>query len=256
MQDPTERFTGRVDNYARYRPSYPEEVVSLLLAAGELSPTDVVADIGSGTGKLSELFLRNGNTVVGVEPNRAMREAGERGLSEFPGFRSHDGRAEATGLDDASVDLVVAGQAFHWFDPHGTRRELARITRPGGRLALVWNVRRGGASPFMGEYEAFLRRHGKDYRRIKHKWIDEEVIRPLYADGDPRVARLDHRQELDYDGLRGRLLSSSYAPAETEPGHEPMMHALRELFERHREGDHVAIVYETTLFHGTLHRGG
>ena len=149
MSDSTRRFSSRVDNYVKYRPSYPPEVVELLAAECGLTPGALVADIGAGTGLLAELFLQNGYRVLGVEPNREMRQAGERLLGDYPHFTSIDGTAEVTTLADKSVDIITAGQAFHWFDREKARAEFARILRPGGWVALVWNERRVDATPFL-----------------------------------------------------------------------------------------------------------
>src|SRR5689334_15561560 len=132
MVDPTLRFSNRVDNYSKYRPTYPSAVLDLLAAECGLTSNALIADIGSGTGLLAELFLTNGNRVVGVEPNREMRAAGERLLANAPGFTSVDGTAEATTLAAGSVDFVTAGQAFHWFDRALARVEFARILKPEG----------------------------------------------------------------------------------------------------------------------------
>ena len=165
MLSPTVRFSTRVENYVRYRPGYPDAVLAWLRAECDLTPAAVVADIGSGTGKLAELFLRNGNRVFGVEPNREMREAGEGMLAGFPNFVSVDGAAEATTLPAASVDFVTAGQAFHWFDRQTARREFARILKPGGWVVLVWNERRSD-SPFLRDYEALLREFASEYEQV------------------------------------------------------------------------------------------
>jgi ubiquinone/menaquinone biosynthesis C-methylase UbiE len=149
MTDPTQRFTNRVDHYTKYRPPYPRAVLDLLRVKCGLTSTSVVADVGSGTGILSQLFLNNGNRVFGIEPNKEMREAGERRLNDHPRFTSVAGTAEATTLDDDSVDLVTAGQAFHWLDPERTRTEFARILEPGGWVVLVWNWRRKDKTPFL-----------------------------------------------------------------------------------------------------------
>ena len=117
------RFNNRVENYIAYRPKYPAAVAEFLRNELGLSAASVVADVGSGTGILSELLLRAGCTVFGVEPNEAMREAAEELLQAYPNFKSVHGTAEATTLDDSSVDFVTAGQAFHWFDIEGARRE-------------------------------------------------------------------------------------------------------------------------------------
>ncbi|HEX2269365.1 MAG TPA: class I SAM-dependent methyltransferase, partial [Pyrinomonadaceae bacterium] len=169
MPQSVERFTSRVENYARYRPGYPTEIVDLLKTACDLTPASVVADIGSGTGKLSEIFLANGNVVIGVEPNAAMREVAEKIFNDEPLFRSVDGSAEATTLADSSVDMVVAGQAFHWFDHERARVEFARILRPGGWVVLLWNDRRVGSTPFLAAYEQLLQTYGTDYRAVDHK---------------------------------------------------------------------------------------
>src|SRR6266446_9260655 len=113
MSAPTERFSNRVENYIRYRPGYPKEIIELLKAECGLFPQSVVADAGSGTGLLAKLFLENGNLVFGIEPNREMRAAGERLLQAYPRFTSIAGTAEATTLPGQSVDFVTAGQAFH-----------------------------------------------------------------------------------------------------------------------------------------------
>src|SRR4028119_2321585 len=131
MQDPKSRFSDRAENYARYRPGYPREILSFLEERDALGGDTVVADVGSGTGALSVLFLKNGNTVLGVEPNREMRRAAE-GLLRDHLFESIDGSAEDTTLADESVDLVVVANALHWVDRDAARAELSRIMRPGG----------------------------------------------------------------------------------------------------------------------------
>src|SRR5205814_7614202 len=168
--DRTPASSTRVGNNGRYRPGYPRVVAEMLEGECGLSHASVVADVGSGTGILSELFLRNGNRVYGVEPNREMREAGERLLSDYENFKSIEGRAEATTLDGGSVDFVTAGQAFHWFDLEGARREFSRILRPGGWVIAVWNDRRLSGSPFLEEYERMLLEYGTDYREVSSKY--------------------------------------------------------------------------------------
>jgi SAM-dependent methyltransferase len=256
VRDPTQRFSSRVENYARYRPGYPPELVTILETEGQLLPGDVVADIGSGTGKLAELFLRHGSRVVGVEPNPEMRRAGEERLARFSEFSSVAGRAEATNLDDRSVDLVVAGQAFHWFDPGPTRVEFSRVLRPAGRVMLVWNNRRIEATEFMSGYEQLLRDYGTDYARVNHQKLDESNVRQFFGPGGCRVRQLSYRQNLDLEGLRGRLLSSSYTPEPQQAGHAPMIEVLEKLFHRHAEHDCIELEYETKVFYGRLDSGG
>lgn len=248
--DPTRRFSDRVENYVRYRPGYPEEVVHLLRTETGLAPAAVIADVGSGTGISSELFLRHGHTVHGVEPNREMREAAEAMLREHPRFHSVPGTAEATTLPPRSVDCVVAGQAFHWFDTHEARREFARILRPGGWVVLLWNTRRTDSTPFLRAYEALLQRHGTDYREVQHRNVDPAALRSFFANGAFGVRTLYNEQRFEFEGLKGRLLSSSYVPAEEHPGYPAMMRTLEHLFEEHAEDGRVCFEYDTELYFG------
>ena len=250
--DATTRFSTRAADYARYRPGYPQALVCLLEDECGLTPVSVVADVGAGTGLLSEPFLRGGNRVYGVEPNREMREAAERLLASYPNFVSVEGRAEATTLEDASVDFVAAGQAFHWFDPHGARREFERILRPGGWVVLAWNDRRTSGTPFLEDYERLLLEYGLDYREVSARYMDEASISALFGGGEVRTADFDNEQVFDFDGLRGRLASSSYAPEPGHPNHVPMMDELERLFRRHERGGRVVVAYDTKVFYGRL----
>jgi SAM-dependent methyltransferase len=165
----TTRFSDRVADYIKYRPHYPVEIIDLLAANCGLTPESVIADIGCGTGFLAELFLENGNPVIGVEPNREMREAGEAYLADYGRFTSLDGTAEATKLPGHAMDFVLAGQAFHWFDREKTRAEFQRVLKDDGFAVLVWNDRRVDATPFLRDYEELLQTYATDYNEINHK---------------------------------------------------------------------------------------
>ena len=249
--DPTQRFSDRVADYVRFRPGYPAGVFDALRADAGLTEASVVADVGSGTGISAEPFLRAGNAVLGVEPNAEMREAAERLLASCPRLTSIDGTAEATTLADGSVDLVVSGQAFHWFRPDEARREFARILRPGGRVALIWNVRQLDTTPFLRAYEALLQRFGTDYQIVTHRTVDEVRLHNLF-DGPFTTHTFDNAQQFDLDGLRGRLLSSSYAPAAEHPDHESMIAELARVFEEHEEDGTVAFLYGTKVYVGCV----
>ncbi len=251
MTDPTKRFSSRVDNYVRYRPRYPTAILECLRNDCHLSPASVIADLGSGTGFLAELFLANGNVVFGIEPNREMREAGERLLKSYPNFKSLPGAAEATGLANRSVDFVAAGQAFHWFDRERCRGEFERILQPGGWVALVWNERRTDSSAFLAEYEQLLQTYSTDYSRVDHRRIDAAVLRDFFG-VDPVLKRFANHQQGDFEFLRGRLLSSSYVPDAGEAGHAEMLAALERLFGAHRGKDGVLLEYDTLLYYGRL----
>ena len=254
MTNPTLRFSSRVENYVKYRPGYPTGVVDTLTKECGLNPNSVVADIGSGTGILSELFLKNGNRVFGIEPNRAMREAGEQLLGKYSDFTSVDGTAEATGLADCSVDFVTAGQAFHWFDRKRARKEFARILNPGGWVALIWNERLTDTSPFLRAFEDLLQRYGTDYAAVDHRNVDTDAITAFFAPQPFTLRKFENRQVFDYDGLKGRLLSSSYTPEPGHPNHPPMLEALRALFDKHQSNGKVSFDYVTLLYFGQLIR--
>lgn len=248
----TERFSTRVENYVKYRPSYPVAVVDLLRSECGLSPASTVADVGAGTGILSELLLETGATVYAIEPNAEMRGAAEQILANRKGFQSVVGTAEATSLDDESMDLVTAGQAFHWFEPTKTREEFRRILRHPKWVALIWNERIPKGNAFLEGYEEILQRFAPEYMEVRHEAFGEERLQAFFQDGQMEIARFDNDQLLDLSGLRGRFLSSSYAPEEGHPLHQPAMEALDDLFDRTQKNSSVNFLYETQIFYGVL----
>jgi ubiquinone/menaquinone biosynthesis C-methylase UbiE len=255
MTRPSERFSTRAGNYARYRPSYPQAAIDLLAARCGLSVGAAVADLGSGTGILTELLLERGARVYAVEPNDAMRAAAETRLGGRIGFSSVVGSAEATTLPSASVDLLVAGQAFHWFDTQRARREALRVLRDAGWGALLWNERPQGTHPFLDEYDALLRRYAPEYEQIVASRADETSMRAFFG-GHMELATFANEQILDFAGLKGRLMSSSYAPEPGQPQHEPLMTALRELHRRHAREGRVVFPYRTLVYFAQPRRAG
>lgn len=245
--DATTRFSDRVADYVRYRPGYPRAVLDFLAGTCGLSPCLVIADVGSGTGLLSRLFLENGNRVYGVEPNGEMRAAAEHLLAGYLNFTSLPARAEATTLPDASMDFVVAGQAFHWFDHDLARREFQRILRPDGWIVLVWNDRQTDTTPFLREYERLLRAYSIDYAAVNHKETGLPVFQRVFGPGIQRVT-FENRQRFDLEGVTGRLMSSSYAPLAGHRNHEPLMAGLRTAFDRYNQDGAVEFLYTTELY--------
>jgi SAM-dependent methyltransferase len=250
MIDPTQRFSSRVENYIKYRPGYPPAILDLLAAKCGLTTESTVADMGSGTGILTSLLLRSGARIFGVEPNRDMRQAGERLLAGQSGFTSVTGTAEATTLPDHSMDIITAGQAFHWFDREKARREFLRILRPAGWVVLVWNDRNISERPFFKAYEQLLVRYGTDYTAVNHKNVDAEVIGSFFGPRGYGQASYPNDQTFDFAGLKGRLLSSSYAPEANDPHHAPMLAALQTLFAAYQINGTVTFDYDTTVFYG------
>jgi len=253
--DAKNRFSNRVADYLRYRPHYPEGVLDFLRSKSQLSPAHIIADIGSGTGFLSELFLKNGNSVFGVEPNQEMREAGEEYLAAYPRFTSTNGSAEATTLPDSSVDFVTVGQAFHWFKPEPTRREFARILRPDGWAAIVWNDRTLSTTGFAVSYEDLLVRFGTDYSRVRDSYPQKEDIRSFFGHEKFLTHELPNFQRFDLESLRGRLRSSSYVPTEGDPKFVPMMVALDNLFAAHQQDGRVLMEFSTCVHLGQFTSG-
>ncbi len=250
--DSTKRFSNRVEYYIKYRPAYPDELIRFMSRALGLSSSSIIADIGSGTGILSEMFLKRGNTVFGVEPNKEMREAAENLLKAYPDFKSIDGTAESTTLEPHSVDFVTAGQAFHWFDIDKSRAEFSRIIKPEGWIVLVWNTRKIDSTPFLKSYEEFLLNCGVDYEQVKHRNVDEKVLSRFFGARGYKSTALANVQEFDYESLKGRVLSSSYVPMEGHSKYEPMMEELQRIFHEHEVGGLVRLEYDTEIYYGQI----
>lgn len=251
MVDSISRFNTRVENYAKFRPTYPPTIIDLLKANCGWSETSVIADVGSGTGILSEMFLKNGNTVFGVEPNAQMRSSAERRLSNYQQFKCIDGSAEATTLASHSIDFVTAAQAFHWFDQTRSRLEFARILRPKGWVALIWNERRLDSTPFLRSYERLLLQYGTDYQKVRHENVTGQIA-DFFAPQGFQLESFENIQTFDFESLRGRLLSSSYTPQPDHPSFEPMIATLREVFEEHQQRGTIAFEYDTKVYYGQL----
>ncbi len=249
--NPTGRFSSRVDDYSRYRPSYPPEIIPLLGRECSLKSSSTVADVGSGTGLLSKLFLDFGCSVIGIEPNREMRQAGGQFLAQYLKFSGVDAKAEKTELHDSSVDLATSGQAFHWFDAAAARREFHRILRTPKWVALIWNEREVTAG-FLGGYEQLLHRHAPDYSRVDHRQIGADQMNEFFGHRNWKLRTFGNVQEFDLAGVLGRLRSSSYAPHPGDAAYEPMMAELTRLFEVHQQNGRVAFLYRTNMYYGTL----
>jgi SAM-dependent methyltransferase len=253
VTDSTKRFSDRVENYVKYRPGYPDEVYEYLRSAGALQEGDTVADIGSGTGLSSQLFLRHGHPVYGIEPNAEMRAAAERLLAGEGNFINLTGSAEQIPLAEGSVGLVVAGQAFHWFEAVAARAEMVRVLKPGGQAALIWNMRDTQGSRFQLAYENLLLEYGTDFKQVDHQRnLPEEKLAAFFAPAQMQKASFPNQQIFDYAGLRGRLLSSSYAPKESDATFAHLMAALQTVFDNFAADGKVSFVYRTEVYHGVL----
>lgn len=247
----TERFSNRVADYEKYRPHYPVAIIPYLSATAGLTHESVIADIGSGTGLSAQPFLDNGNTVYAIEPNDAMRTSAEQQLSRFPGFKSIAATAEHTTLPNNSVDLIVAGQAFHWFDQVLTRKEFHRIAKPDSFAALIWNIRPVN-SPFEHRYEQLLQDHGTDYKHLQQRDVSAVQLASFFLPGTFREKTFQNAQRFDFKALKGLLSSSSYMPSRSHANYQPMIKDLEDIFNKYQENGMVVFKYETRLYTGRL----
>ncbi len=252
MTNSTTRFSNRVENYIKFRPSYPAEVLETLDHNCGLTKSSIVADIGSGTGIFTKVLLSKAKQVFAVEPNDAMRQAAESMLKDEDGFISVNGTSENTTLPDNSVDLIAAAQAFHWFNITECKKEFLRIGKPGAWTAIIWNERRLDGSPFLRGYEELLQQYGTDYNQVNHTRFDPAAIEKFFAPQPFEQYTFDNRQLFDYTGLEGRLLSSSYTPDADAPHYAEMLRALKVLFDTTQNDGTISFDYDTILYCGQL----
>ncbi|HEU4325132.1 MAG TPA: class I SAM-dependent methyltransferase [Roseiflexaceae bacterium] len=254
MGDTYSHYSRIVENYARYRPRYPERLVDLLRAECGLAPEHTVADVGTGTGQLAELFLRNGNRVYGVEPNPEMLAAAVLLLRAYPAFTGVAAPAEATSLPDRSVDFVAVGNAFHWFEHGQARREFARLLVPDGWVVLVWNLERNNGSPFADAFEHVWRtyidpsaRFGRGGERALPAYLTD-----FFGAGNLHQTSLDNRQVCDLTALQGLAQSFLKAPRPGDQRHTAMQGELQALFEQYQQDGVVTLEYDTAVVYGRL----
>jgi ubiquinone/menaquinone biosynthesis C-methylase UbiE len=250
--DSTKRFSDKVDNYIKYRPHYPQEVITFLKENKIINENTIAADVGSGTGISAELLLPHVKKLYAVEPNKEMRDAAEKLLLNHKNFISVNGTAENTSLESNSIDTIITAQAFHWFNNKETRHEFKRILKPGGYVILMWNVRKLGGTAFLEDYEKFLLHFGTDYIKVRHENIGLEEKIKFYGNEDFLMKIFYNEQVFDFEGLKGRLLSSSYVPGENHPEFNEMLDELKNIFVKHQQNGKVVILYDTEVYAGKL----
>ncbi len=248
-RDPLHRFSDRVQYYVRYRPRYPKDIVILLQREYNLTHQSIVADVGAGTGFMAELFLEMGCTVLAIEPNDEMRSVMEDHLKQYPTFKSVNATAEHTCLPDESVDFITCAQSFHWFDQEKAKKEFYRILKPGGVVVISWNTRRTDR-PFLKDYEDLLLEFSIDYQQVDHRKVTDKEVEEFFFPASCKKVVFPNRQELDFEGLKGRLLSSSYVPSENHPHFMKMLERLKEIFDHHQQDGQVSILYDCVVYHG------
>ncbi len=252
MNDSKDRFSHTVENYVKYRPRYPREIIAILKRECGLNQQSVVADIGSGTGILTELLLNENYRVFAVEPNEAMREAAEKQLKAYAKFYSVNASAEETTLEDHRIDLVVVAQAFHWFDQEKAKKEFSRILQPTGFVGLLWNLRDTDASSFMKAYDDLFVEFGTDYKEVNAERVDDESIKKFFAPTPVQIHIMPNKQVMKWDAFKGRLLSASYVPKEDDKNFLPMLERAEEIFSRYQKDGVIEFIYQTKLYLSSL----
>jgi len=252
ISDPTKRFSSRVNDYLLYRPGYPPEIIGFLEKNCRLTSSSIIADIGSGTGKAAELFLENGNTVFGVEPNDEMRHAAENLFRNHSQFISVNGTAEKSTLPSDSINQIIVGQAFHWFDYTKAKIEFNRILKPGGYVILIWNERPVNQVGFMGDYDLFLMDYSIDYKEIDHRNVNEEILSAFFTPNNYALEEFEYHQVFDFTGLKGRYDSASYAIPADAKGYDVAIAALHGIFEKYQVDEKVVMKYVTKLYWGKI----
>jgi len=250
--DSKERFSSRVQNYVQFRPDYPDQLLEAIFTDLGLDPEAWIADIGSGTGKFTRLLLERGQAVYAVEPNTEMRQAAEENLGDHPRFESVNGSAEQTTLPDAAVQAIVCAQSFHWFDLNQAREEFRRIMVPGGKVALIWNKRDVQRDSFAQAYESLLRKYAPEYEHVKHSRLGAEEFGDFFLNGKYTKKVFDYGQQLTFDELLGRALSSSYTPLQGSEDYESFVDDLRALHTANEQNGCIDFYYKTELYYGAV----
>ncbi len=245
---PTERFSSVVEDYSLYRPSYPNQLIHILQETYSLRPEHTIADVGAGTGILTELLLQNKNKVLAVEPNDRMREVCEQKLSVYPNFHSIKGTAESMDIEGNSIDLITCAQSFHWFDYGKTIPEFQRILKEDGIIALIWNERKHTEDGLMFQYENLLNDYCEEYKDINHKKLSYELFQTLFPDRDIKVHKIDNHQDMNLESFKGRLRSCSYCPKPEHKQYVPLMDEMDRLFSIFQNNGKVRFTYVTQLY--------
>lgn len=246
-----ERFNNRVQYYLKYRQGYSTKIIDSLKKEINFDETFDIADIGSGTGLLSKLFVNNGNIVYGVEPNDEMRKAAEDLFSENYNFISIKGTAENTTLANKCVDLITTAQSFHWFNSKLAKDEFKRILRNGGYVVIIFNVRKNN-TPFMKAYNKLQENINSDFKKVRLENVTSKDIAEFFSNKKFKEKQIDTSQELDYPSLRGRLLSCSYMPL-SGAENKRVLEELKDIFDKYNKKNKVIIEYQTKIYIGKLH---
>ena len=245
----TGAFSTKAADYAAARPRYPAAVFEHLRESRILFPAVQIADIAAGTGLFTGQLLYRGYSVTAVEPNAPMLAAADVSLGKYRKYRSIAASAEATTLADASIDLITAAQAFHWFDVEAVRREWLRVLKPDGHVVLVWNTR-PLTDPLQKALDDLLGEFGGNKQAALDRQQDLSKVPSFFAEDSFEMFELAHTQQLDRDGLISLALSRSAMPDRGTPEGERAVQKLWELFDTHASNGKVSVPYRTVAFIG------
>lgn len=249
---PTDKFTDKAEVYAKFRPNYPHEYIDYLITKAGLNNHCRIADIGSGTGIFSSQLIERGLTVYGVEPNDDMRTLAEQTLKSDFRFISIKATAENTTLNEHSLDLVTAAQAFHWFDKKKFKIECQRILKQDGKVALVWNSR-DGSSDLNRESAEVCQKYCPTFKGFSGGIEETPVVyQQFFKDGKYDFMNFRNDLTFDFKGFLGRYLSASYSPKKNDKEYTPFITALTNLFEKYSKNGKIVIPNNTKSYLGIV----
>jgi ubiquinone/menaquinone biosynthesis C-methylase UbiE len=248
--DTSSLYDNRVEYYLKYRPGYPDQYVSDLIKLKILQKSDVIVDMGCGTGLLAEIFLRNRNKVIGIEPNLEMRQAAENYLKKYLpiSFKCLNGKAESSTLDPISVNHIVCGESFHWFETHSAIKEFQRILIPNGYLMIFsnWEYKN---TDFAKQFNLIIQKHQFESNVKPPPKIEWNQI---FHNGKYEKIQYPMRKEMNFEQILGYALSLSRTPLPGDKAYEFFKNELKNAFNRFEKNTKILFEFKTKLKFGKL----
>jgi len=248
----TDKFTGKADQYAKFRPQYSEAFLDYLYNSVGFSDNVVVADIGSGTGIFSKQLLRRGTNVICIEPNDEMMSKAKEYLAEYDGCKFISAPSEATTLKKDSVDFITVAQAFHWFDLDRFRTECQRILRRSGKVVLIWNSRVRGKEIHDLNNDIIIKYCENFIGNSGGVQEDDDRFKSFFKNEKFEYREFENTQYVDLDRFIGGNLSASYAPKEDNINYENFISELRDLFDKYSEDGQLELPMITRAYVGKV----